>query len=382
MNSSRPPTLQDVADRAGVSRALVSIVIRDVPGASAETRARVLRVAAELGYRPDHRARLLAGRRTKLLGVTLSLPNPFHADLVEAIYPAADALGYQVVLSAITAGRAPRIAIDTLLAYRCEAAVLIGPLLPAGPLSVLADRTTGRRAGSAGPGRRGGRGQRADDRAGLALAVEHLVGLGHRRIWHLDGGRGPAATERRNGYQAALRRAGLAEEITVIPSGATEQDGADAAARLMADGLPEAVITYNDRSAVGLLDRLARAGVDVPGQLSVVGYDDSQVARLPYLQLTTVSQDANQLAEHAVRRAVARIEGTLTRRSRSFSPGWSSAPQRHPAEGSRSRRQRCRRPGKSIARRRLGRRGEADGCWDAGGRAANSSAVRIARAAR
>ena len=105
VDAARPPTLEDVAQRAGVSRALVSIVVRGVPGASDATRQRVLEIAAELGYRPDSRARLLAGRRSRLIGVTLALNHPFHADLAEGIYAAAETLGYEVVLSAVTAQR-------------------------------------------------------------------------------------------------------------------------------------------------------------------------------------------------------------------------------------------------------------------------------------
>ncbi|MGI8664954.1 MAG: LacI family DNA-binding transcriptional regulator [Jatrophihabitans sp.] len=303
----RPPTLQDVATRAGVSRALVSIVVRGVPGASEQTRARVLEVAAELGYRPDHRARLLAGRRSRLLGLTLSLTNPFHADLVEAAYPAAEALGYQVVLSAVTGSRTSRQAVDTLLDYRCDAALLLGPLLPPAGLSALAERlpvvVVGQPASAAAVDV-----VRAADAEGIRAAIGHLVELGHHRIDYVDGGRAPAAAERRAGYRAAMREHGLTADIRVVPGGQYEQDGAAAARQLSEQGLPEAVLTYNDRCAVGLLDVFARLAVAVPEQLSVVGYDDSQVARLPYLRITTVSQDATQLAQLAVGRAVDRIE--------------------------------------------------------------------------
>jgi DNA-binding LacI/PurR family transcriptional regulator len=304
---SRPPTLEDVAARAGVSRALVSIVIRGVPGASEQTRQRVLEIAADLGYRPDTRARLLAGRRSRLLGVTMALNNPFHADVAEGIYAAAEPLGYQVVLSAVTSTRDSARAIETLLEYRCEAAMLIGALVRPRALDELAQQlpvvVVGQPARSPHVDV-----VRAADGVGVRLAIDHLVGLGHRRIVHIDGGKAPASTARRNGYRAAMQRAGLADQIAVEPGGDTEEDGADAARRLIEAGLPDAVLSYNDRSAVGLLDVFVRQGVDVPDDISVVGYDDSQVARLPYLRLTTISQDATQLAELAVQHAVRRIE--------------------------------------------------------------------------
>ncbi len=303
----RAPTLEDVAARAGVSRALVSIVMRDVPGASAATRQRVLALADELGYRPDNRARLLAGQRTRLLGVTLALNNPFHADIAEGIYAAAEPLGYQVVLSAVTGTREPRRAVDTLLSYRCEAAILVGALVPNRPLGALAQRlpviVVGRPSRSPAVDV-----VRTSDDQGMRLAVAHLAGLGHRWIVHVDGGRSPGSAARRNGYQAAMKRHGLADAIQVLAGGDSEENGAAAARQLAEAGVPDAVLTYNDRSAVGLLDVFARLGVAVPRDTSVVGYDDSQVARLPYLRLTTVSQDAGQLANLAVERAVARLE--------------------------------------------------------------------------
>jgi DNA-binding LacI/PurR family transcriptional regulator len=297
-----------VAARAGVSRALVSIVMREVPGASAATRKRVLAVAEELGYRPDSRARLLAGRRSRLLGVTLALNNPFHADIAEGVYAAAEPLGYQVVLSAVTATRTPRRAVDSLLEYRCEAAILVGALVPSRSLGVIAGRIPVVVVGQASPNPAVNV-VRGADAEGIRLAVDHLVRLGHRSIAHVEGGRAPGAAARRNGYQAAMRAHRLTDQIRLIAGGESEEDGAAAARSLVDRGLPDAVLTYNDRSAVGLLDVFVRSGVSVPEDVSVVGYDDSQVARLPYLRLTTVSQDAGTLAALAVNRAVDRLEG-------------------------------------------------------------------------
>ena len=126
------PTLEDVARHAGVSRALVSIVMRDVPGASDETRARVRRAADEIGYRPDPRARRLRQLRTKLLGVTFAAGQEFHAELVDGVYAAADEFGYEVVLSGVTRHHDEQRAVRTLLDDRCEAVLLLGPELPAG----------------------------------------------------------------------------------------------------------------------------------------------------------------------------------------------------------------------------------------------------------
>lgn len=301
----RRPTLQDVAARAGVSRAMASIVLRDARGASASTRARVLAVAEELGYRADVPARLLARQRARLIGVTAQLGHPFHADLVAGIYEAAERCRYDIVLGAAVPGRDERRVVDSLLGYRSEALVLVAPDLADGALAEL-----GRRIPLAVVGRRVDDRQvhviRTADDLGVETAVEHLIGLGHTRIAHLDGGSLPSAQDRRRGYRTAMRRRRLA--AWVVSGGQTEDDGARGARELMAAGLPTAVVCYNDRCAVGLLDVLIRAGLRVPDDVSVVGFDDSQLARLSHIDLTSVAQDVARMADLAVTALVTSLE--------------------------------------------------------------------------
>jgi DNA-binding LacI/PurR family transcriptional regulator len=301
--------LEDVAAAAGVSRALVSIVMRGAPGASTRTRERVLAVAAQLGYRPDSRARLLAQSRSRLIGVTLTVHHPFHADLVQAIYPAAEQAGYEVVLSALTQHRDEHRAVETLLDYRCEAIILLGPESRGSWLATLGERLP-----VVSVGRTMRRSAvdvvRTADGDGVRQGVDHLVALGHRRIAHLDGARGSGAAERRRAYRASMRAHGLGREINVLPGGQSEEAGGAAGRNLLAsDRVPTAVVCYNDRTAVGLLESVHRADVLVPEQLSVVGFDDSQLARLWSVNLTSVGQDATGLGTLAVQRAVDRIGG-------------------------------------------------------------------------
>lgn len=128
--SGKRPTLADVAARAGVSVALVSVVMRGAKGAGAATRERVLRAAKEIGYRPDSRARLLRSSRSRLLGVQFGLQQPFHTDLVEFLYAAAEPVGYQIALSAVAPSRSERQAVEALLGDRCEALILLGSQAP------------------------------------------------------------------------------------------------------------------------------------------------------------------------------------------------------------------------------------------------------------
>ena len=140
--------------------------------------------------------------------------------------------------------------------------------------------------------------------------MDLLVDLGHRRIRHVDGGRHPGAAERRRGYRAAMRRHGLVPDV--VKGDHTEESGVRAAGRLL-DGTEgiTAVLAGNDRCAVGVVDTLRRAGVDVPGDISVIGYDDSRLARLTHIDLTTVAQDAEQTARLAVEAVVDRLEGDV-----------------------------------------------------------------------
>ncbi|NAZ88800.1 LacI family transcriptional regulator, partial [Kineococcus sp. T90] len=168
---------------------MVSLALRGAPGPSAQTTARVLAAAEELGYRADRSASVLARRRTRLLGVTMVLRNAFHAELAEGLQAAADEAGYEVVLSPVTPARGERRAVETLLDSRCEAVLLLGAELPLADLVELDRRTPVVLVGRGAP-----RGRldvvRTSDDAGTALAVEHLIGLGHRGLVHVTGGPG------------------------------------------------------------------------------------------------------------------------------------------------------------------------------------------------
>jgi DNA-binding LacI/PurR family transcriptional regulator len=301
-------TMEDVAARAGVSRALVSIVFRGVAGASQATRERVLAAARELDYRPDTRASRLGRSRTRMVGVTFSVGAAFHGDLLRSLYTHADAAGYEVVLSGVTPDRSESAAVETLLAERCEAIVALGSTLSAGELGRLARQlpvVSVLRAVS---------GEvdvvRTDDAAGLQLAVEHLTGLGHERVALLDGGRAAGAADRRRGYRRGLRGAGHLPEL-VLSGGLTELEGASAAEDFLAlhGDRPTAVAGFNDRCALGFIDVVRQAGLRVPHDLSVVGFDDISQAAYPHVGLTTVRQDAEQLGAAAIATVDARLSG-------------------------------------------------------------------------
>lgn len=300
------PRLEDVAAAVGVSTASVSLVLRGVPGPSAQTRERVLEAAARLGYRADRTASLLARRRTHLLGLPVLLRDPYRAELAEEVQIAADTRGYAVALGAVTSRHDERRVVETLLDLRCEAVLLLAP--ESGP-AVLGE--LGRRVPLVVVGRRvapdGFDVVRAADDEGVAAAVDHLVALGHRDVVHVDGGDAAMGPQRRAGFRAAMGRHGLTGRV--VPGGHAEEHGARAARALLDGDLPSAVLAANDRSAVGILDVFVRAGVRVPEDVSVIGYDDGDLARLTHVALTTVNQEPAEQARRAVAAAVERLDG-------------------------------------------------------------------------
>ena len=222
------PTLQDVAERAGVSRALVSIVMRDVPGASDATRARVRQAAEEIGYRPDPRARMLRSQHSNLLGVVFTAGQEFHAGLVDGVYLAAASRGYDVLLSCVTPHHDERRAVRTLLDDHCEALVLIGSELPIRELADLDSRlpvvVVARKV-------RGVDAVRSDDAFGAALAVDHLAGWATGQSPTSTADARPVRPSGATGFRRAARRRGVT--TTLAGGGITEREGAAAATALL-----------------------------------------------------------------------------------------------------------------------------------------------------
>ena len=301
--------MQDVADRARVSRALVSLVMNDSPQVSDKKRRSVLRAAEELGYRPNLMARNLAQQRTNTLGVLVDdLRNPFFGEVVEGIEAAAGdhGLGVLILNGHRDAGR-ELAAAETFLQFRVEGLVLVGSRIDdadvarigaSAPCVVVA-------SGAAHPGVDT---VVTDGCRGAELAVQHLASLGHRRIVHIDGGANASAAQRRSGYQAGMRAAGLAGFCDVRVGGDDEADAFDVIDALLSEpNPPTAIFAFNDLLAAGALDRLVGGGVAVPGDVSLVGFDNTFVAGLRHFSLTTVDQPNAEMGRLAVETFVERI---------------------------------------------------------------------------
>ena len=312
---NRPPTMADIAAHLGISRQLVSLVLRDAPGASEETRRRVRQAAKELGFSPHVGARSLRRTRSTDLGVVFTPAHSTEPEIVEHIYPAASASGYEVILSAQTAARSTGQAVEELLGHRCAGLIVIGSNLGHPGLRALSQRSPvpvvlaahGRRNAYYDVVRSAG-----DD--GIDDMMGYLARLGHRRITYVDPVAMPAAALRRRGYDRAAGRLGLAADVLAVPGDYTKGDyfeeAGSAAARLLLrrDQLPTAVVAPNDHAAVGLLQILLRHGVRVPEDVSITGFDDAPIARLSSVDLTTVRQDPRLMGVAAVGAAVRRIQ--------------------------------------------------------------------------
>lgn len=291
-----PVTLDDVAARAGTSRALVSMALRGSPRVAQRSRERVLAVATELGYRPNLHARRLTSTRTGTIGVLISdLHNPLFAEILDGFAKGMAGVPEELLLaSGFRDTKKEAAAIESFLAHRVDAIVLVGAQVPSSEIQGLARSVptvvVGRRI-------RGVDSVVIDDRLGVRLATEHLITLNHQRIAHVDGGKGAGSAARRRAYTDTMRAHGLGKHIQICPGEYIEEAGRAAFGRLWRQSRPTAIFAANDLSALGVLSGARSAGVDVPTELSVAGFDNTTLARSGFVSLTTIDYPHTQLGE-------------------------------------------------------------------------------------
>ncbi len=312
-------TLRDVAARAGVNATTVSVVLngnRSGTRVSAATRERILAVAGELGYRPNIVARGMKHRRMNSLGVVDVMHgkglNLYFLEVLNGILEKAAQYDQNTTVFTVSDWEADEEKIVQFCDGRVDGLIFIGPMFRPEfaetlyarlPFVALHSNKTLPVAISL----------EIDDEQGGYLATRHLAQLGHRRIAHFAG---PAnlsgAVHRRQGYERALAEFGIAPNDALILTGTFNSiSGRESMEQLLQlPELPTAVFCANDHVAFGAMELLAERGLSVPDDISVVGFDDSLMARMTHPPLTTVCQPFRLLGEHAVELLLEQIGDT------------------------------------------------------------------------
>ncbi|WP_407836942.1 LacI family DNA-binding transcriptional regulator [Streptomyces sp. DSM 116496] len=343
---ARRPTIKDIARQAGVSESAVSFALNNRPGVSQDTRARIRRVAEELGWQPNSAARALSGEQSGAVGLVLA--RPAHTLGVESFFLQLVS-GIQEVLAA---GRIALLfqVVEDLDAEcavyrrwwaerRVDGVVVVDPrtddprpalleqlALPAvtvgetGPVSVSSASSDSAPSDSVVPALSA---VRADDAGAMAQVLDHLHGLGHRRIAHVAGMPGLAHTERRiTSLRAEARRLGLGPgQVRSVTTDYSDAEGAEATRRILAEPEPPTAIVYdNDVMAVAGVAVASELGIPVPGGLSVVAWDDSALCRVTRPRLTALVRDTAGFGRLAAEELLALLAGGRPRSRESELP--------------------------------------------------------------
>ena len=302
----RRATIYDVAQAAGVSKSLVSLVLRGSPSVSAPRRAAVLAAIKELDYRPSHAAAALAGGTSQTVGVVIDdYTNVWFVELLRGLQEGLASAGLRIAVSDRTLNaHVESDPLEGFLSTRVEALVLATEPTPAMrfpsqiPVIIAGNRATKVPGADIAA---------SDDRLGAKRAVEHLISLGHRNIGHIASG-GGSSQLRIMGYRDAIESAGLAEHVVTLGELTTEHSGYLCAMELLRRS-PEttAILAGNDSMAMGSLAAARENGLRVPEDLSIVGYDNSPLADTQLLRLTTVDSRNYAVGLHVAEQVLSRL---------------------------------------------------------------------------
>lgn len=305
-NGGRRPNIYDVASMAGVSKSLVSLVLRGDPGVSAARRVAVEEAIERLNYRPSRAAATLAAKRSRTIGVVLDdYRNLWFVELLTGLHSELAPRGFRVAVADPSFNMdTDRSVVDGLMSLPVDGIVIATETSeePIGGINVPAVVAGNRDITAPGADIVAN-----DDLAGARLATEHLIGLGHREIGHVTG-RGGAARLRAQGFEEVMREHGLRariarQELTM------EADGYKAALKLL-DENPSltAIFAANDTMALGVAGAAKDRGRHIPEDLSLIGYDDSPLASSNLLRLTTVNDHGKEVGIEAAKALLDRMD--------------------------------------------------------------------------
>jgi DNA-binding LacI/PurR family transcriptional regulator len=301
--------LKDIAARAGVSIMTVSKALRDAKDISAETRARIRKLAEEMQYVPDLSAQLMRSGKTRLFGLIISAAtNPIYARIVMALEERAHELGYDLLFAhSLNQPSREEACIRRMLTRRVDG-LFITPVYRLTPTAAAYEEVKRLKVPTVILGHRGlfcsgFANVETDDIAASYAMTRHLIDLGHRRIAYFTGPPvSPSAQERYEGYRRALRESNIEmDDGLVFNAGSTIEEGEKAALQMLNENpKATAVQAVNDLVAIGVADVLLNQGVSIPGQISVAGFGNILVSEYFRVPLTTVRQPKLRLGYAAM----------------------------------------------------------------------------------
>ena len=310
--------LKDIAARAGVSMMTVSRSLRDAKGISSATKARIRKLAAEMGYTPDSVAQGLRNRNTRLLGLVISaVTNPIFARVMMAIEEQAHELDYAILFAqSLNVVERENQVIRHLLSRRVEG-LFITPVYRMEPTAPIYEELRRRGTpvvllGPRAPFCEGFVNVETDDSTASYTATQHLLELGHRRIAFLAGPAAvPSAQERIEGYRRALREASIeVDDRLIFNAGSTIEEGEKAALQMLNESPgATAVQAVNDMVAIGAANVFLNQGLQIPRDLSMVGFGNILVAEHFRVPLTTIRQPKLRLGTAAMESMVRLMRG-------------------------------------------------------------------------
>jgi LacI family transcriptional regulator len=314
-SQSAKVTIRDVASDAGVSVAAVSKVLRNAYGVSDGLRAKVLKSIEDLGYRPSTAARGMRGKTYSVGMLLVEMSNPFLPSVVEGAKKALRQAGYQMLIGVGEAQTSiERSLIDSMIDLQMDGILLIAPRLSGRLLARYAAQCPMAVIGHHEPHAAAFDTVNSDDRLGARSAVEALIARGCRNVEMISLPRVDNGCEvfelREDGYRQAMQAAGLTEHARIWrirekPGGPGERLGSI----FERDRIPDAFFCWSDIHAIEVLNEAHRRGINVPDQLSVVGYDNTPVAGMPLINLSSVEQRGEKLGQLAARALLSRLSG-------------------------------------------------------------------------
>ncbi len=307
-------SIKDIARAAGVSHSTVSRALSDSPLITAETKAQIKRIAREMGYTPDARARSLVMGETRTVGVVVTtIADPFMAPVVQGIESTAYENGYSVILASANSDPARELAaVEMLQSKRVD-----GVIVTASRVGALYQDHLGRIGVPVvllnNHSEQSGRylyTVTVDNQHGARLATQHLIELGHRRIAYIAGPADHSSNAgRMEGYRQALTEAGIPFISDLVAQGDGKMDAGMRALPALMDlaERPTGLFCYNDMTAIGVLRAARQLGIDVPRDLSIVGFDDIAFASFITPPLTTIAQPQFEMGQQAMQMLLTRI---------------------------------------------------------------------------